>query len=164
MKASLLLLFALLSLTQLAAADQSLVYPEKDSLISFSVPDNWKAEFKDESLFVTPPGDESVIIEVMEMEAGVDDAEGAIKEAKATMDDFKNMKYDEIQKGETNGLGIMILNAQGEDADGKANINLVLLSKPGLKNFILLSCISSQVGSEKHGAAIGSLLGSLKAR
>lgn len=166
MKTSLFLCLATLLAAPLAlAADKAVDFPKAAPRLTFNLPDTWQVDIKDDVLTATPDkDDESVIVEVDEMEAGPDDFDAALKEAKDTVSDFKNLKWDEIQKGEKDGLGIAILNAEGEDDDGKAFINLVLLAKPGSKNFVLLSCISSKEGSDKHGAAIGAMIGSLKAK
>lgn len=166
MKTPLLLSLAVLLAAPLAlAADKAVDFPKEGPVLTFAVPEAWQVDYKDGAIMATPSkDDETVILEVDEMEAGPDNFDAAVKEAKETISEFKNLKYDEIQKGEKDGLGIAILNAEGEDEDGKAFINLVLLAKPSSKNFILLSCISSKEGSDKHGPAIGALIGSLKAK
>lgn len=166
MKTSLLLCLAVLLASPLAlAADKAVDFPKAAPLLTFVLPDTWQVDFTDDAIMATPTkDDDSVIIEVDEMEAGPDTFDAAVKEAKDTMTEFKNVKYDEIEKGQKDGLGIAILNAEGEDDNGKVFINLVLLAKPGAKNFILLSCISSKEGSEKHGPAIGAMIGSIKAK
>ncbi len=165
MKTSLILCLATLISAPLAFADKSVDYPKGAPLLSISLPDTWVVDIDDDGLMATPTkDDDSVIVELVDLEATLDSFDAAVKEAKETMSEFKNMKYDEMEKGEKDGLGIAILNATGEDEHGKAFINLVLLAKPGAKNFILLSCISSKEGSDKHGAAIGALIGSLKAK
>jgi hypothetical protein len=166
MKTSLLLCFTLLLTAPLAlAADKAVDFPKEAAILTFTLPDTWQMDFKDDSLMATPTkDDDSVIIQVDEMEAGPDTYDAAIKEAKDTISEFKNLKYDEIQKGEKDGLGIAILNAEGEDENGKVFINLVLLAKPSSKNFILLSCISSKEGSDKYGPAVSGMIGSLKAK
>ena len=166
MKTSLLLCLTLLSAAPLAfAADKAVDFPKAAPILTFSLPDTWVVDFKDDAIMATPAkDDDSVIVEVDEMEAGPDTYDAALKEAKDTVSEFKNLKWDEIQKGDKDGLGIAILNAEGEDDEGKAFINLVLIAKPSSKNFILLSCISSKAGSDKFGPAIGAMIGSLKAK
>ncbi len=165
MKTSLILCLAILMGAPLAYADKAVDYPKDAPVLTISLPDTWEVDLDDDGLMATPTkDDDSVIVELVDLEAGLDSFDAAVKEAKETMSEFKNMKYDEMEKGQKDGLGIAILNAQGEDEHGKAFINLVLLAKPGAKNFILLSCISSKEGSDKHGAAIGALIGSLKAK
>ncbi len=165
MKTSLILCLAILMGAPLAYADKAVDYPKDAPVLTISLPDTWEVDLDDDGLMATPTkDDDSVIVELVDLEAGLDNFDAAVKEAKETMSEFKNMKYDEMEKGQKDGLGIAILNAQGEDEHGKAFINLVLLAKPGAKNFILLSCISSKEGSDKHGAAIGALIGSLKAK
>ena len=166
MKTSLLLCLTLLTAAPLAlAADKAVDFPKATPVLTFNLPDTWQVEIKDDVLTATPTkDDDSVIIEVDEMAAGPNDFDAAIKEAKDTISEFKNLKYDAIEKGMKDGLGIAILNAEGEDENGKAFINLVLLAKPDSKNFILLSCISSKEGSDKFGQAIGGMIGSIKAK
>ncbi|MFN0076728.1 MAG: hypothetical protein ACKVY0_09655 [Prosthecobacter sp.] len=165
MKTSLILCLATLMGAPLAFADKAVDYPKEAPVLTLSLPDTWTVDLDDDGLMATPTkDDDSVIVELVDLEATLDSFDAAVKEAKETMSEFKNMKYDEMEKGEKDGLSIAILNAQGEDEHGKAFINLVLLAKPGAKNFILLSCISSKEGSDKHGAAIGALIGSLKAK
>lgn len=165
MKTSLILCLATLISAPLAFADKAVDYPKDAPVLTISLPDTWTVDLDENGLMATPTkDDDSVIVELVDLEATLDSFDAAVKEAKETMSEFKNMKYDEMEKGEKDGLGIAILNAQGEDEHGKAFINLVLLAKPGAKNFILLSCISSKEGSDKHGAAIGALIGSLKAK
>ncbi len=166
MKTSLLLCLATLIAAPLAlAADKAVDFPKATPILTFNLPDTWQVDFKDDAIMATPTkDDDSVIVEVDEMEAGPNTYDAALKEAKDTVSEFKNLKWDEIQKGDKDGLGIAILNAEGEDDNGKAFINLVLIAKPSSKNFILLSCISSKEGSDKFGPAIGAMIGSLKAK
>lgn len=166
MKTSLFLCLAFLLAAPLAfAADKAVNFPKESPLVTFVLPDSWQVAFEDDSLIATPTkDDDSVSIQVDEMAAGPATFDAAVKEAKDTMTEFKNVKYDEMEKGQKDGLGLAILNAEGEDDNGKVFINLVLLAKPGAENFILLSCISSKEGSEKHGAAISAMIGSLKAK
>ncbi|MDZ4401354.1 hypothetical protein [Prosthecobacter sp.] len=165
MKTSLILCLATLIGAPLAFADKSVDFPKAAPLLSVSLPDAWEVDIDDDGLMATPSkDDDSVIVEFVELEAALADHDAAVKEAKETMAEFKKMKYDDMEKGEKDGLGITIINATGEDEHGKAFINLVLLAKPGTKNFILMSCISSKEGSDKHGAAIGALIQSLKAK
>lgn len=164
MKTQLFLCLALLTAVSPAKADKVIGFPKEKPVLTFNLPDDWKVKNGEDGLISTPPDDQGVILEVVELETPLTDRDAAIKEAKATMEDFKNVKYDEEQKGEKDGLGITILNGTGEDEDGKAFINLVILSKEGSKNFVLLSCISSKEGSDKHGKEISGVIGTLKAR
>ena len=166
MKTPLLLSLAILLAAPLAlAADKAVDFPKAAPTLTFNLPDTWQMDFKDDEFLATPTkDDDSVSIQVDEMAAGPDDFDAAVKEAKETLTEFKNLKYDAIEKGAKDGLGIAILNAEGEDDNGKVFINLVMLAKPSSKNFILLSCVSSKEGSEKQGPAISAMIGSLKAK
>ena len=93
------------------AADKAVDYPKATPLVTFVLPDTWVVDLDDEGLMATPTkDDDSVIVELSELEAGLDSLEAALKEAKETVSEFKNMKYDEIEKGQKDGLGIAILN------------------------------------------------------
>lgn len=167
MKTSLLLCLATLLAAPFAfAADKAVDFPKAAALITFSLPDTWKVKYDEDGALMATPGkdDETVIVQVDELEVGLDSFDEAVKDAKETISEFKNLKYDEIQKGEKDGLALAIINAESENDDGKSFINLVLLAKPGAKNFILLSCISVKEGNDKHGPAIGAMIGSLKAK
>lgn len=167
MKTSLLLcLVTLLSGSLTLAADKAVDFPKEAALITFSLPDTWKVKFDEEGGLMATPGkdDETVVVQVDELDVALDSFDEAVKDAKETLSEFKNVKYDEMQKGEKDGLSLAILNAESEGDDGKNFINLVLLAKPGAKNFILLSCISIKEGNDKHGEAIGAMIGSLKAK
>lgn len=167
MKTSLFLCLTLLFAAPLVhAADKAVDFPKDAPLITFSLPDTWKVKFDEEGGLMATPGkdDETVVVQMDELNAGLDSFDEAVKEAKETLSEFKNVKYDEMQKGEKDGLALAIFNAENEGDDGKNFINLVLVAKPGAKNFILLSCISLKEGNDQHGPAIGAMIGSLKAK
>lgn len=167
MKTSLLLCLTLLFAAPLLhAADKAVDFPKAAPLITFSLPDTWNVKFDEEGGLMATPGkdDETVIVQVDELDVALDSFDDAVKDAKETLSEFKNVKYDEMQKGEKDGLALSILNAESEGEDGKNFINLVLVAKPGAKNFILLSCISIKEGNDKHGPAVGAMIGSLKAK
>ncbi len=165
MKKPLLLLLATLLCAPLNRAAETVDYPEKDALISVTVPDGWETKYKNGRLYANPPDDDSYFVELEEMQATPDDGEAAIKEAKESIEaSFKNVKYEEIQQTGGNGLGLAIMNAKGEDKDGKANLNAVLIVQPKAKKVILMLCISSQKGFEKYGEAGLEIIQGLKAK
>jgi len=50
------------------------------------------------------------------MEASSDDDDAAIKEARDTVQDFKNLKLEKSDVTEANGLMVRLLGGEGEDA------------------------------------------------
>ena len=168
MKAFLKIFLAALLFTSFASADQKLGYPQKKPLLTFSVPDDWKPQYKSGSLFVLPPDDDSVIIEVTALQAPFKNLKSAVKEAKDTVSDFQNLTFKKGAGTEgddlKDGLKVTVLNGKGEDKHGPAIINLLILGSPSAGKNFLLSAISSQEGFEKMGAVIGNILGSMAAK
>ncbi len=154
---------AVLLLTGIAKADQAFGYPVKNPLISFSVPDGWEAKAKNASLFVISPDGGDVIVEVMMMEAATDDDDAAVKEAKDTMQDFKNLKLEKSDLSEAKGLVIRQIGGEGEDSSGSARINMTLIKHPDSDHQILFSVISSKETATKYGAAVDGMLNSINA-
>ncbi len=114
-----------------AQADQTLNYPEKNPLVLFKVPDDWKPKISNGSLFVVSPDRGEVIVEVMALESSIKDDAAAVKEAKGTVEqDFKNRKFTKADPVENNGLTATLLGGEGEDKSGEAHINIVLLKHP----------------------------------
>lgn len=153
-----------LALTQSAGADQTLQFPEKDPLISFTAPADWKIKWKNDSLFVVSPDGGDVIVEVMPMEAAIDDEPAAIAEAKSTVaQDFKDLTLQESGTTETNGILTTLLGGQGEDQSGPAHINMVLIKHPESPHQILFSLIASKESAQKYAAACAGMMNSLGA-
>lgn len=152
-------IFCLLTLisSPLALANQSISFPEKTPLIDLSLPDDWKIKPKGNIVYANPKDDPSFFMELSELDAGIDNADAAIKEAKASIEDsFKNVTYQEKpSKADGAGVTIQVLNAKGEDADGKANINAVLITQPKAEHYYMLLWISSQEAFEKYAEVGG---------
>jgi hypothetical protein len=164
MKASLFIALSSLLYSSLAQADQSLSYPKKGPLVSFTAPDDWEAEMKDTSLFVLSPDGGDVIIEVMTMEADVDDQKGALEEAKSTVDqDFKELTLDHLGTTEAKGLTLSMYSGNGTDKHGEALINMLILKHPSAKHPILFSIITSMESASKYAAATTALMDTIKA-
>ncbi len=145
-------------------ADQSLHFPKEDPFISFSAPDDWKVENKGGSLFVVSPDGGDVILEVMTMEAGLDEDADALKEAKGTVDeDFEKLELTPGDPVEARGLVILPLGGEGVDESGPAHINMALIKHPDAEHPILFSIIASKENAAKHGAACGAMLNSISA-
>jgi hypothetical protein len=167
MKSSTLLCFALTLISaSLTHAEQTLGYPEEKPLITFDVPDDWevKSQTQGGSLFVVSPDGGDVILEVMTMEAGLDDDEAAFAEAKGTVEeDFKNLELTPSDVVEAKGLMMRLVGGGGEDKSGEAHINMVLIKHPAAETQILFSIIASKENAAKHGAACGAMMESIAA-
>lgn len=163
MKSTFLLCLALLGMTSLALADKTVKYPKTDSMLSLTLPDGWESKFKGDALFANPEDDDSLFIEVTPLEATKKEGAKAIAEIKKSIEaDFKNVKYDPINEGGSNGLGLYVLNAEGEDDDGKAFLNAIMISNPDNDQLFLLLCIASPEGMKEHGAGFKSIIDSIK--
>ena len=164
MKFTLLLTFAGLLATSIAQADQTLSYPKKNPVITFTAPDDWEAKVKGSSLFVVSPDGGDVIVEVMALEATTDDDAGALKEAKGTVDqDFKDLTLTASDPVEAKGLIMTLVGGGGEDSSGPAHINMALIKSPASDHQILFSLIAAKDKAAAHGAACGAMMESIKA-
>jgi hypothetical protein len=162
MKATLLLCLA--TLISASAFAGQIGYPEKNPLVNFTVPDDWKADFKHGSLFVVSPDGGDVIVELMSMEAAIDDDAAAVKEAKGTVNqDFKKLKLTKSDPTESNGLIITLLGGEGTDKSGEAHINMALIKHPKAETQILFSLIASKENAAKYGEACGTMMNSIAA-
>ena len=132
--------------------------------MSLSFPDSWDVKIKNGRLYGSPKGDDSFFTELSELDSPATDEDAAIKEAKSSIEEsFKNLKYDEPERADNGGLSLIVINAKGEDQDGTANINAVLVLHPKSKKVFQLLIISSQAAFEKYGNAGVSIIKSLKA-
>lgn len=150
MKPRLLLCLVTLFCMPHGSAGQEVGFPKAKPLIDLTFPDGWEIETKDGVLYAHPEEDAGFFIALAKSEATKpkDAAAGAKEEIEEL---FKNVKFDEPQMTEADGLHLMIVNAKGEDEDGKANINLCLIGKEGDDTILVMKCISSQEAFEKHG-------------
>lgn len=150
MKIQPILCLAALVCSPFSLAGQEASFPEKTPLIDLVFPDGWKMETKEGVLFAHPEEDAGFFITLAE--SGADSPEGAVEEVKEEIEGlFENVKYDEPQTAESGKLQLMIINAKGEDEDGKANINICMIATEGGESFLVLKCVSSQEAFEEHG-------------
>lgn len=159
-----LVCLALLATAQLSIAAQTVGFPQDNPLITFDAPSDWKVKWKNDSLFVVSPDGGGVIVEVMPMEAAIDDEDAAIAEAKKTVDqDFKNLTLEKSGTTETNGILASLIGGEGEDKSGAAHINMVLIKHPRSPNQILFSLIASKDTASDYNEACGAMMNSLGA-
>lgn len=152
MKYPALICLASLLFVTIAKAEQAISYPAKSPLIDIAFPDDWAVKNKSGVVYGHPEGDASFFLSISEMEATSENLSTAATEVKAGVEElFKNVVYQEPQLTEAGPLHIMLINAKGEDEDGKANINLWMIAQKDVPEVVLIKCISSQEAFEKHG-------------
>lgn len=143
---------ACLLVTSISMAEQPISYPEDKPIIDITFPDGWDVKPKEGVLYAHPADDASFFMSLAPLEATSDDTAAGAAEVKEEIEDlFKNVVYQEPEETEIGGLSVLLINAKGEDEDGKANINLWMITKKGDPTLMLLKCISSQEAFEKHG-------------
>lgn len=164
MKPFLLLTLASAILAPISSADQIVGYPEKKPVIDLSFPDKWEVKYEDGALLAIPSEeDDSFIVAVTPMEAGAEDPQAAIKEAKEAIEEkFEGVKYEELQKVEGDGVVTLLVQGKGKDDSGDANIASAIISKPDAEHLYLMELISTPEGFAKHSAAGLKLIKSVK--
>ncbi len=164
MKNRMILCLGSLLLSASLQADQTASYPKEKPVIDFTLPDGWEVESKEGALFASPKDDDSFILSLAPLESSPEEPQEAIKEAKGVIEEgFEKVTYEEIKKIEANGVAILLLQAKGEDEDGKANIASLLINKPEAKSVYFMQLVSSEEGFEKHGEAGLKIIRSVKA-
>jgi hypothetical protein len=152
MKTSALLCLASFLFTSLALAGQPTSFPEKEPLIDMVFPDNWKLKTKDGVIYAHPAEDPSYFISISPLDATSADLPAAAAEVKEGVEAlFKNVQYQEPELTEVGPLSIMLINAKGDDEDGKANINLWMVAQKDIETVLLVKCISSPKAFKAHG-------------
>lgn len=162
MKSTLLLCLSLLGMTSLALAEKSAGFPKAEPVISIAVPEGWEVEYKDDNLYVSTE-DEGVIVEVSALEATKKEGAKALEEMKKSVQDaFKNVVFKPMQEGGSNNVGLYIINATGEDDEGKANLNAIMVTNGDNDQLFMVFIASSPEGSQKYGEGIAAILASIK--
>jgi hypothetical protein len=162
MKTTLLICLALLSVS-LSSFAKDATYPKAEPMISLTVPEGWETEWEDDLLYLRADDDDNVVVEVSALKATKQEGAKALEEMKSTVQEaFKNVQWKPMQEGGSNNVGIYILNGTGEDDQGKANINAIMVTNGDNDKLFMVFIAASQEGSEKFGADIDALLKSLK--
>jgi hypothetical protein len=164
MKPFLLLTLTSAILAPISSADQIVGYPEKKPVIDLSFPDKWEVKYEDGALLAIPSEeDDSFIVAVTPMEAGVEDPQAAIKEAKEAIEEkFEGVKYEELQKVEGDGVVTLLVQGKGKDDSGAANIASAIISRPDAEHLYLMELISTPEGFTNHSEAGLKLIKTLK--
>jgi hypothetical protein len=152
MKKPILSCLASLLFVSISTAQQSVSYPEDKPIIDITFPEDWEVKPKKGVLYAHPADDASFFMSLAPLEATSADTAAGAAEVKEEIEDlFKNVVYQEPEVTEIGDLNVLLINAKGEDEDGKANINLWMITKKDDPTLLLLKCISSQEAFEKHG-------------
>ncbi|WP_395715344.1 hypothetical protein [Prosthecobacter sp.] len=162
MKSCLHILLACFALS-LNAFSKDMTYPKAEPMISLSVPEAWETEWEDDLLYLRADDDDNVVVEVSALKATKQEGAKALEEMKTVVQDaFKNVEWKPMQEGGSNNVGIYILNGKGQDDQGMANINAIMVTNGDNDKLFMVFIAASPKGSEMHGAAIDALLKSLK--
>lgn len=155
-----LLLFIGMTLTTLA---KDVGFPKDEPVISLSAPEGWKTRREEGRLYLTTADGSSVIVEVSALKATKKEAAKALAEMKASVAEaFKNVEYDPMQEGGSNNVGLYILNGTGEDDDGKAVLNVIMVTNGDTDELFMVFIAATTEGSKKHGEDITAILSSIK--
>lgn len=145
------------------AADQNVSYPEDKPAITLTLPEDWVSETKQGRLYAHPPDDVSLFVEVKPLDATKKEGSKAIAEIKEWISqNFEDVKYDKLEEGGTNGLGLYILNAEGVGGDGKAFLNAAMVTFPDSDELFLMLAIATPDGSEKYGKTAAGIFESVR--
>ncbi len=147
----------------IAVTAKDIGFPKEEPEISISKPEGWKARREDGRLYVTTDDDKSVIVEVSALKTSKQKGAAALAEMKASVEDaFKNVQFKPMQEGGSNNVGLYILNGTGEDDDGKANINAVMVTNGDNDKLFMVFIAATPKGSKEFGEDIAAILASIK--
>ncbi|GEP45652.1 hypothetical protein [Brevifollis gellanilyticus] len=154
----------LLSLTlTLTATAKDVGFPKEEPAVSLAKPEGWKSKFEEGRLYITTEDDESVIIEVSALKTPKAKGAEALAEMKASVEEtFKNVEYKPMQEGGSNNVGLYILNGTGEDEDGKAVLNAIMVTNGDNDDLYMVFIASTPEGSKEYGEDIATILASIK--
>lgn len=158
------LLCAALLLSSITRAEQVAAYPAGKPLIDLTFPDGWEIQNEGNGLMANPKDDDSFLVLVMPLESTNEEVDQAITETKELLaEDYKDLKVEEPQKIEGEGVASLLLQAKGADDEGKVNLACLIINQPAAKSLILAQLISSPEGFDKHGDAGLALIKTVKA-
>ncbi|MES2599151.1 MAG: hypothetical protein V4662_27740 [Verrucomicrobiota bacterium] len=151
-----------LTMTVLATA-KDVGFPKAEPAVSLDKPEGWKSKFEEGRLYVTTDDDESVIIEVSALKTSKQKGAEALAEMKASVEEtFKKVEFKPMQEGGSNNVGLYILNGSGEDEDGKAVLNAIMVTNGDNDDLYMIFIASTPEGSKEYGEEIGAILASIK--
>lgn len=164
MKTSLFFCLAKMVMVSAAPAAQVAAYPKAEPLLDLTFPDGWEIQNDGDGLLANPKDDGSFTVLAMPLKSTNEQVQQAVTEAKEILaEDFKNLEYEELRKIEGEGVVTLLLQARGEDSEGKVNLGCLIINQPEAKSLIMVQLISSPEGFDKHGDAGLALIKSVKA-
>jgi hypothetical protein len=147
-----------------ALADQPRQYPEKEAIMALAFPDDWELEVRNGRLYGHPKEDLSLFVEINELKATPDDGAAVMKEVKDSIaENFKNVNYGGVHKAKYADLGVVVMDATGEDEDGTVSLAAALIVDEKKGKVVMLLRIASPAGLKKHAEAWGKVVASIKA-
>lgn len=162
MKPILSIAAALLIISPLASAEQTINYPEDEPIFSISFPDDWEVE-AEEGVSASSP-DELVNMELIALEAEALDA--AIDVAKESLaEELEGIKWNgEAEKGELNGMDVTFLNAKVTIEEVEMAVNCAVFAPKDKDTFFMLFNIIPIEALEAHGESVSKILNSVEAK
>lgn len=137
-------------------------FPQGKPEVSIAVPEGWKSHFEEGKLYVTTKDELSVVVEVSALKSSKQEGSKALEEMKKEVNSaFKNVTFQPMQEGGSNNVGLYILNAKGEDENGKVNINAIMVTNGDNDKLYFVFVAASPEGSKEFGEQIAEVLGSI---
>lgn len=162
MKTSFLLCLVLMGLSMNSLAKDA-TFPEEEPMLSLTVPDDWESEWEEGRLYIVSDEDDNVVVEVSALEATKKEGEKAIEEMKKSVEEgFQNVKFDPMQQGGANNVGLFLFNATGEDDQGQANLNVMVVSNGDNDQLFMVFIAASDTGLKRYSEEISAMIQSLK--
>ena len=138
-------------------------FPQGKPEVSIAVPEGWKSHFEEGKLYVTTKDELSVVVEVSALKSSKQEGSKALEEMKKEVNSaFKNVTFQPMQEGGSNNVGLYILNAKGEDENGKVNINAIMVTNGDNDKLYFVFVAASPEGSKEFGEQIAEVLGSIR--
>jgi hypothetical protein len=116
----------------------TIVYPEKNPIFTVTFPDDWSTE-TDENLLHAVPSDSSLYLGIWALE-NADNLDAALDQVDEAVSSLvKNLKVDEADSMDVNGIKFITVDGTGKDEDGnKVSVSVALFSPDEKQIFIML--------------------------
>ena len=138
-------------------------YPGENPIFSITFPDDWNVETDEDILHVTPK-DESLYLAVWAL-ADVEDIDAALEVIDEIVDEFvDDLKTEEPDELEVNGLEITFIDGVGKDEDGEKVEASVALFSPDDETVFVVFYFGYPETSKKHEKALVKIIESIKAK
>jgi hypothetical protein len=116
----------------------TITYPEKNPIFTVTFPDDWSTE-TDENLLHAVPSDSSLYLGIWALE-DANTLDAALDEVdKAVSSLVKNLKVDDADSMDVNGIKFITVDGTGKDDDGNnVSVSVALFSPDEKQIFIML--------------------------